>query len=460
VHDGSPLPRSTLTIFALPGIASRAIGFTVMLYLPAMYAEDFGVGLTAVGLVFGAIRFVDMAWDPAIAILLDRTRTRLGKRRPWLAASTPVLLLAIVLAYMPGIVVGERATPLYLFITLGFLYVGQTFYELTHTAWAAELSTDYHERSRIQAFREAIAMAGGLAVLAIPIFYERFIDAEAVAPRVAAIGWFCVIAVPLSAAATVLLVPERRVTPPERTGFMAALRLLLSNPHLLRLAAIDALFWLYAGVSAALVVFFVKYWIEVPEGTTLVILLTQVASLLSIPLWARLSRGRGKHRAIAAAFTLSLAVHALYPAIGPGDIVLYWTLSVLSGLGSAAVMFLLRSMTADVVDYDNWKSGQERTALFFAVLSTTTRIAPSLAIGVTLPVLAFLGFHPAAGTPDAGAIQALRWVYIAIPLFTLGLAVCLLPGFGLDESQQRDLRQRIERRDGASRPPPPLSPAG
>ena len=61
-----------------------------------MYSEEFGLSLVAVGLVFTAIRFADMAWDPAVAILLDKTQTRFGRRRPWVVAALPIILLAIV----------------------------------------------------------------------------------------------------------------------------------------------------------------------------------------------------------------------------------------------------------------------------------------------------------------------------------------------------------------------------
>jgi Na+/melibiose symporter-like transporter len=364
-------------------------------------------------------------------------------------AATPILMLAIVLVYLPGSVVGGEVTPLYLFLALGALYVGQTFYDLSHRAWGAELSTDYHERSRIQAFSEWISTAGGLAILAIPIFFEVFVDASRMGPRVEALAWFALVAIPLSVAANVLLVPERESTPSARTSFRAALKLLLGNSHLLRIAAIDALYWLQVGISSGLMVFFVKYWIEVPEGTTAVVFISQAGTLVAIPIWAKLSRRVGKHRAVGAAFAIHLLTHCFYPLIGAGDIALFWGLALVSGLGGASATFLLRSITVDIVDYDNWKSGEERTALFFAVLSTTMRIAPSIAVGIAFPLLALLGFDPSAAKPDAHAIQVVRWTYIAVPVLAVGGAAWLARGFQLDERTQQELRRAIEARGPA-----------
>ena len=76
------------------------------------------------------------------------------------------------------------------------------------------------------------------------------------------------------------------------------------------------------------------------------------------------------------------------------------------------------------------------------------RIGPSIAVGITFPLLAFLGFAPSVSEPDADAIQALRWVFIVIPV--LAIAAYLLYTFKLDETQQKELRRMIEDRDRAA----------
>ena len=207
------------------------------------------------------------------------------------------------------------------------------------------------------------------------------------------------------------------------------------------------MFGIQMGVNSGLMVFWVKYWIEVPQATTTVVLLAQGGTLAAIPLWTKLSRRLGKHKTAGIAYLVFLVVHALYPFVGKGDIGFFWFLVLLGGSSAYSAQFLVRSITVDIVDYDNWKSGQERTALFFAVLSTTTRIGPSIAIGITLPLLAYLGFDPGVSEPDAAARQTLRWVFIIIPMLVVGFAAYLLYTFKLDATQQKELRHMIEERD-------------
>lgn len=446
-HDGSRLSAWKLTSFALPAVALRAGLFPLMFFIPPMYSQEFGLGLASIGFVFAAVRFTDAAWDPMVAIFLDKTNTRFGRRRPWVLAGTPIMLVAFLLLYMPGLFVGDQATPVYLFGGMIVLYIGTTLYGLSHGAWGAELSTDYHERSRIQAYESFVGTAGGIAVMAIPVYFEFFTDATLYAPRVEALAWFAIVAIPITVLFAVMTVPERRVQPNPPIDILKAFKILFSNPHLVRIAIIDTLHGMQGGVQVALAIFFFQYVIEAPEVATITYVVLSVGTLAGIVAWARLSTKINKHKVVAIANGISTVAYMSMAFLGPGDIILFACISLASGLGAAGSSFLLRSITVDIIDYDNWKSGQERTALFFAVLSTTARIGPAIAIGIALPLLAWLGFDPAVETPDADGILALRGVFIIMPVIVSILAILLTYTFKLDENMQKDLRRMIEERE-------------
>src|SRR5688500_15893656 len=92
----------TLAAFAAPTLAMGALGLPVVVYLPEYYSNALGLPLAAVGTAFMGVRLLDILFDPFIGGLMDRTRSRWGRFRPWLAASAPLLSLAAWMLFMPG----------------------------------------------------------------------------------------------------------------------------------------------------------------------------------------------------------------------------------------------------------------------------------------------------------------------------------------------------------------------
>ena len=119
-----------------------------------------------------------------------------------------------------------------------------------------------------------------------------------------------------------------------------------------------------------------------------------------------------------------------------------------TGFTHSGLTFLLRSMAADVVDYDNVQTGGQRTGLYFALLAITQKAGGALAIGVTYPLLALVGFDAQGGNSEETKF-AFRMIYLVVPTVAMILAYVFIRGFKLDENQQRELQAQIEARDNA-----------
>jgi Na+/melibiose symporter-like transporter len=88
------LTNGELALFAAPCLGLGAIGVPLSVYLPSFYSAQLGLNLSAVGLAFMAVRLIDIGVDPALGVLMDHSRTRFGRFRPWLATGVPLLMLA------------------------------------------------------------------------------------------------------------------------------------------------------------------------------------------------------------------------------------------------------------------------------------------------------------------------------------------------------------------------------
>ena len=95
--DRLSLPR--LVAFSLPGFSIGALAVALGVFLPNYYAAHLALPLAAVGAAFGLVRFGDMFLDPMIGLLMDRTRTGLGRYRVWMAAGAPVLMVPVYMLF-------------------------------------------------------------------------------------------------------------------------------------------------------------------------------------------------------------------------------------------------------------------------------------------------------------------------------------------------------------------------
>lgn len=439
------LSRLKLAAYAAPALPIAAFATPLAIYLPPFYATDMGLGLTTVGAVLMAARFWDLFTDPVMGVLSDKLPSRWGRRRHWMVASIPILIVSAFLVMFPGWFVGETATASYLLASLFLLYIGFTMLTVSHLAWGAELSADYHERSRIQGWREFVHLSSMVLVLLIPAILEQTGNALSASLKMNAIGWYVVFLAPIAILGSVSLVGETRAAPTAPVGFRKSIEVLLTNRFMARILVADMFIAIPGAVRASVFIFYITTIIEAPEWAAIIMLSYFVAGPIAVPLWLAISRRMPKHRAAAIGVFLHVLVSACYLLPGKGDTVLFACLFFASGIVYAGVPFLLRSITADIVDYDKLETGQDRTGLYYSLITTTMKVGGALGIGLGYPLLDWIGFDP-TGPNDPDQLDGLRYVFAFVPVVSELLVVALLATFPLDEKMQRRIRERIEER--------------
>jgi GPH family glycoside/pentoside/hexuronide:cation symporter len=431
------LPARLLGAYAAPAFPLAILGLPLNVYLPAFWGETMGLGLTTVGLVLLATRLFDVVTDPLVGILSDRTSGRLGRRRPWVAAALPVAAPAVWLLFVPP----AGAGAVHLFVTASAVYLGWTMLNIAHTAWGAELSPDYHERTRVTAWREAATLCGIIASALIPAVTPGGIAADLRALALATLG----LAVP-AFAALFAVVPDapnhRRADAPR--GLSATLAPLLANAPFRRLVAAWVVNGMANGLPAALFLLVVTHLLAAEDKAGPLLLAYFLAGILAVPLWSRLAARLSKHRAWCASMLWASLVFAFVPLLGPGDWLPFLVISVLSGASLGADMALPPAIQADVVDLDRLETGEGRAGLLFAVSSMAQKLGNALAVGVGLPLLEALGFR--SGPGGVAGLGALVGLYAVAPILLKLCAVAIMARFPLDRAAQAALRERLAAR--------------
>ncbi len=438
--EQKPLSRRTLFFYGLADMPIQMAGIPVAAFIPNYYGQDLGLSLTAVGTIWLLTRMFDAVSDPLIGWLSDRTDTRWGRRRIWMLASVPIMMLAIYKLFMPT----GAVTELYLLGWLVALWTGWTMLFIPYYAWAAELSSDYNERTRITGWRAWLGMAANVFSKLVPVLAIFLFDYGGTEETLILIGTMTLILLPLTVGLTVFNVPESRSYKPTAIPLLPGLRLMWANGPFKRLVLAFFVNQLGSAISTALVVFYIRNVLGEAQSSIVMLLVYYGFNLLGIPFWIWFTTRIGKHRAWCGALAVFACFQSCYLLLGHGDFYYMLPITACTGFLGGAFYVIPNSMKADVIDIDRLESGEDRAAWYFAVWSFTTKVALSVGPWIALTMLALVGFDPGAtGEITEEGLLGLKLLFVLGPASGFVLAALIAWNHPLDEAQHRRLREQL-----------------
>ncbi|MDB5495566.1 MAG: hypothetical protein JWP86_2903 [Phenylobacterium sp.] len=433
--------------FASPGLAATLLIAPVFGILPSYYALHTGVTLLQIGGAFLVARIADALIDPAVGILSDRTRTRLGPRLPWMIAGAVLAAPAVYFLFLPP----PDATATYFLIWSTAAMFAWTLLTIPHGAWAAELSDNYDERSRVFGVKNVLAQIGGFGFFLLPPLLAPFTGTTEIAPSTM---WALVIALwvltPLSLLWAALRSPGHGGSPRQsvlaRASFVSILRSIAANKPFLSFVVITILGGVAAGMGTALQFLFVQDYLKLGPSFFLVAVVGSVAMIGSTPLWLWASRRFSKHRAWAVGLALggvvSLPLMILQP--GPQSLIPLLIVMVMSGVTQGVIIPLPAAVLADIADYESWKQNTSVMGNYFSFLVLISKITAAVGTSAALFLSDILGYAPKAHGP-ANAV-ALLTPLVIIPAALHLVAAVLVWRFPLDRRRQAIITRRLTER--------------
>ncbi len=428
----------TLLTYAAPAMPLGMLGLPLLVILPNFWAGPMGMKLATVGFVLTAVRVLDAVFDPTIGRLSDISRSRFGRRKPFIAAAIPVAVIGAVGLFFPP----QHAGWVWLFIFNALVTWGWTMLSLPYWAWGAELSDDYKERQRITSFREGGTIIGILISAVAPVALG--ITSAAGEAHLLVIMTIAM-ATPFVFAALVL-VPDR--LPVERAAPVklgAALRVAAANAPFRKLIGAWLLNGLANGLPAALFIMVCAQVLNNPKAQGPLLLVYFAAAVFSVPLWLMLAVRIGKHRAWIVSLLVTAFAFSFVPLVPHIGIWLFGLISLFTGAGLGADFTIPPAIQADVVDLDELQSGERRAGLFFAASTMAQKAGNALAVGIAFPLLELAGFttHGANGPWQKAALLVM---YCGVPSVLKLVCALILRGFPLDEAAQSRMRREIAAR--------------
>ncbi len=457
----TPLSKAKMALYGLVNLPTSIVGLPIAIYIPAFYSQNLGLSLATVGALIALSRLTDVFTDPAIGIASDRWQTRFGRRKPWMVAGIPLMLLSLWMLFVPNsafavslwaLLGGQEITNLYLFVWISALYLSFTLVDLPYRAWGAELSVDYDERSRVTGWREAFGYGGTLMALSIPLLMAVVLGRPGADNALLAIAVVVVFLLPLLTAPALLFVSEKsalKAPAAQNVSWKRGLKIVWANGPYRRL--VISLLFLVAAVSmtATLSFFFVNAVMEQPfDRYALFILAYYLSSSLAIPIWFAISRRIGKHKTVVLGIIWLSLWSAVIPLLGPEQFWLFFVIMLLKGSAVGALVFLPASMAADVVDLDTLRTGEQRTGLYFSLWGMVNKGAVALGVLLATSGVAWFGFDPTLTTDNTDAAKmSVAVLYSIGPAVLACVALPLLWKYPLSKERQARMRAHIERRD-------------
>jgi Na+/melibiose symporter-like transporter len=402
-----------------------------------------GVPLALAANIILAVRIFDVFTDPLLGYVSDRTTTPWGRRRPWIAAATPIMMLGFYMLFLPL----EGAGAGYMFGWMMFLSLGTTMMMIPYYAWAAELSPDYHERSRITGWRSMMGVVGSLAAQLIPAAALIFFGIGGSGAVLSIVGVAMVILMPVCVLLTVTRVPEAKDYVSSVTPMLKGFKLMLENGPFKRLILTFMVGSIALSITTPLYLFFITFVLHAEEKAIFMLTFFYLANFTAVPFWVWVSRHIGKHKAYIASFVIIAVAHPFYLLLGDGDFWWMLPITIATGFSAGGFAALPNSMKADVIDLDTLKSGENRAALFFSTWSFTAKMSGSLGGWIALTGLALFSFDASPGatnTPDQ--LFGLRFLFALLPSAFYLLAGAVIWKYPITEARHAEMRAELEGR--------------
>lgn len=411
-HFSGKVPTWRLAGYGAPAAALATLALPLQVFVPTLYAQEIGLSLTTIGAVLLIARLWDMVTDPVIGVLSDRIPTPFGRRRTWMVAGTPLLLLSAYMLFLPP----DDAGFWHLLVSLIGVYTFGTMLVVPMNAWGAELTDDVHERTRVQAFRTGAGLLGVIIALVTPALLG--FGTNEVRQTSALIGIMGVVALPILLSAAVMSTPDpahHRALRQDRFNLAPIVTDLWRNRPLRTLYGAFLLNNIATGLPAGLFLLFAKHKIGAPDMAGVWLVIFFGSTIASLPLWPWISRRIGKRNAWIVGMIGACVLFVWSPFLGLGDELLYTIIVIATGVCAGANLTLPASMLADIVEQDRGGSGPSRAGILFSVWGSIAKLSAALAAGISFLVLGWVGFD-AQGTNNAIGLFMLATLYGLVPV--------------------------------------------
>lgn len=434
MNDSRVLTLREKVGYALGDAASNFYWKVHEFFVLFFYTDVFGIGAGAAGTMFLLVRIGDAVLDPVMGLVADRTKTRHGRFRPYLAwMAAPLAVAGVLMFTTPSFGADQKLA--YAYTTYVVFFVCYTAVNIPYSALMGVVTPAAQERAELSSLRFVAAF---VVALVVQTFTPTLV--KALGGSDAARGWQLVMALYGAAACALFWIcfsttKERVAPPPEQSSSVREdLAALSRNVPWFVMFVLGTLVIAGFALRGSTLYYYFKYCLRDEGAFSLFMFSGGIAALLGTALMPLGTRRLGKRRlyfvCMAGAGLLTLP----YSFLEPQNLGLIYALNLGIAFLLGPTPALMFAMFADTADYGEWKTGRRTTGFVMAAAMLSLKLGGALGGAANGWVLEAYGFRPnVEQTPDALAGILLLMGIVPAASCCLAAPVSLL--YRLDEER-------------------------
>lgn len=469
--EGARLSFPTRLFYGFGSVAFGAKDNGFSYFLAFFYAQVVGLPAAKVGVAIMLALVIDAFIDPVLGQLSDNTRSKWGRRHPFMYAAAVPVALSYLLLWNPPQGWSENALLAYLVATAILIRTFISTYEIPSAALAAELTTDYDERTRLLSYRFLFAWLGGLATYgaALALFLRptaEFPVGQLNPAGYANYGLFAAglmfFAILVSAIGTHREIKRLRAPPHEQLSmgrFWSEMLGAMANRSFLMILSSFVFLATAIGLGFAISLYFATYFWEFSSAQIGGFVFSSLfAAVIAFAVAPRVAERFEKKPAalllipvtmLIAVSPMVLRLLGLMPANGTTLLYVWIFLTNVATVAAGTTgVILFTSMIADVVEDSELKTGRRQEGLFFAAAAFVNKAVSGIGIFGASMIVAAIGFPKGAapGEVDPEVVRNLALVYVPIQMALYGIATLLLLGYGISRASHAETLRQLAAR--------------
>ena len=447
-----------------PAITANILSVFLLIFFTSVAGLDPGIA--------GSILLIGKVWDavndPIVGMMSDRTRSRWGRRHPWMIfGAIPFGIFFFLQWLVPQFSSDPTANQWSLFwyyILISILF--NSFYtavNLPYTALTPELTQDYDERTSLTSYRFGFSIGGSiLSLLLVGRIFDLPFLKDNPLQQYTVMGGVCALisVLPLfwCVWGTRKRVKETEHLRQETSNevslpYLEQLKIVFSNRPFLYVIGIYLCSWLAVQNTVSVIPYFVKNWMGLTTQDFIYVIITvQVASFIMLFVWTEVSKRVGKKAVYFMGMTVWIIAEIGLFMVQPGQIGLMYALAVMAGFGVSTAYLIPWSMIPDVIELDELQTGQRREGVFYAFMVLLQKVALAIGLFLVTQVLQQSGFlKNFAGEADPiqpdSALWAIRVLVGPIPLVILLVGLVLAYFYPITKEVHAEILLKLQERN-------------